>query len=231
MGLHQHHVLTPTPQLDYKVGVEMGVSVGVAVGVNTNTNFEIGLHQHQVLTPTPLIDYRVGVETGVSVRFKFCGGKEHKNLRMFENPQITGPHSDENGRSPKNSAKPALYFIPMAKWFSTVPIGHNSLQCIIKQMCAYAGFQGNRSNHSLRATTATRLFKGGPTSNLFANKPGVSRRRLGDRTGRHRSNVVRLYKRTSDEQLAEMSDDIKVPKMEKTVPAETVTNVELERQM
>ncbi|ESO98027.1 hypothetical protein LOTGIDRAFT_174465 [Lottia gigantea] len=76
-------------------------------------------------------------------------------------------------------------------------------QFIIKQMCAYAGFQGNRSNHSLWATTATRLFRARVYEQLICEQTG------------HRSNVVRLYKRTSDEQLAEMSDAIKAQQWRK----------------
>ena len=44
---------------------------------------------------------------------------------------------------------------PSKPWFSIQPIGWNSLQSMVKDMCAEAGVKGNKTNHSLRAAGAT----------------------------------------------------------------------------
>lgn len=57
-------------------------------------------------------------------------------------------------------------------------------------------FSGFYSNHSLRATCATRLFQKGVDEQLIAHKTG------------HRSNAIRAYKRASVDQEKEVSDII-----------------------
>ncbi|XP_046554044.1 uncharacterized protein LOC124263442 [Haliotis rubra] len=58
-----------------------------------------------------------------------------------------------------------------------------------------AGFKGFFTNHSLRATTATRLYESGIDEQLIAERTG------------HRSSAIREYKRTSD-QLLKVVDDV-----------------------
>ncbi len=50
---------------------------------------------------------------------------------------------------------------PSKAWFSIQPIGWNSLQSMVKDMCAEAGVHGNKTNHSLRAAGVTLLFSAG----------------------------------------------------------------------
>lgn len=66
-------------------------------------------------------------------------------------------------------------------------------------MCKEAGFDGFFTNHSLRATAATRLYAAGVDEQLIAEKTG------------HRSSAIRNYKRTSEEQLQSVSDLIQIP--------------------
>ena len=48
-------------------------------------------------------------------------------------------------------------------WFTSNPVGHNKLGTAVHSMCKEAGIEGNNTNYSLRATTATRaLAKGIP---------------------------------------------------------------------
>lgn len=63
-------------------------------------------------------------------------------------------------------------------------------------MCERAGFSGHFTNHSLRATAATRLYDAGVDEQLIAEKT------------RHRSSAVRSYKRTQDAQLVKVSEII-----------------------
>ena len=44
-------------------------------------------------------------------------------------------------------------------WFSLVPVGRNKLDLMVKEMCSRAGISEVKSNLSLRATGATRLFR------------------------------------------------------------------------
>ena len=71
-------------------------------------------------------------------------------------------------------------------------------------MCKAAGISGYKTNHSLRATTATRLYQAGVEEQL-------------ERTGHRSLDGVRSYKRTSDEQRVALSDilNITVPDTKK----------------
>lgn len=62
------------------------------------------------------------------------------------------------------------------------------------RLCKDAGFSGFYTNHSLRATAATRLYEAGVDEQLICEKTG------------HRSNAIRGYKRTSDLQQKGVSD-------------------------
>ena len=63
-------------------------------------------------------------------------------------------------------------------------------------MCEQAGIPGYRTNHSLRATAATRLHQSGC----------VEEQEIMQRTGHRSIEAIRSYKRTSSEQLEQVSD-------------------------
>ena len=44
-------------------------------------------------------------------------------------------------------------------WYSQQPRGKNTLNDMVKTMCAEAGIEGHFTNHSLRATGATQFFE------------------------------------------------------------------------
>ena len=80
---------------------------------------------------------------------------------------------------PEESLKDALYLIKTAKrkhiadgnvsdakWFTSQPLGHNELKFMLKDMMAKAKINGHFTNHSLRVTTATRLFQNGVSEQL-----------------------------------------------------------------
>ena len=62
-------------------------------------------------------------------------------------------------------------------------------------MCKEAGIQGYKTNHSLRATAATRLYASGVDEQLVM-----------ERTGHCSTEGIRSYKRTSTEQQQDISD-------------------------
>ena len=79
-------------------------------------------------------------------------------------------------------------------WFSSNPVGCNTLGTTVKTFCRDAGIEGNYANHSLRATTATRgLAKGIPDKFIM------------ERTGHRDVRSLQQYQRRSIECKVEMS--------------------------
>ncbi|CAC5409553.1 unnamed protein product [Mytilus coruscus] len=79
-----------------------------------------------------------------------------------------------------------FYLRPLSKpkaniWFTAQPICINNLAATVGKMCTEAGISGFRSNHSLRATAATRLYECGVDEQIISEVTG------------HRSDAVREY--------------------------------------
>lgn len=111
------------------------------------------------------------------------------HLRLFEVYISKRPEGVE-----RFYLKPSNQWKEKTKWYTSRPIGKNQLCGLIKKMCTDAGLSGNKRNHSLKATCATRLYQA-----------GVDEQMIMERTG-HRSTVgVRAYKRTSDVQMQNCS--------------------------
>ena len=101
-----------------------------------------------------------------------------------------------NGRSCKKLyLRPKVKFTP-STWYNDQPYGCNRVANCVKESCEMAGIVGKYMNHSLRATSASRMFD---------NK--VSEQVIKEVTG-HKSDCVRVYKRTSDEIRKEASEKI-----------------------
>ena len=64
---------------------------------------------------------------------------------------------------PENAAAP---------WFTTVPIGKNTLSKMVKTMCEQASIAGKRTNHSLRATGITTMFQAGLPKKVIQDRSG-----------------------------------------------------------
>lgn len=69
-----------------------------------------------------------------------------------------------NSKCPSDRPKDAFYLKPLKHptdtcWYSSQPIGHCTLAGTVARLCKAAGIQGYKTNHSLRATTATRLYQ------------------------------------------------------------------------
>ncbi len=106
----------------------------------------------------------------------------------------------------------ALYQYPatgrsltLRTWYSEKPLGVNSIKKVVKNLAQKAGLEGNFSNHSLRATCATRLFEVGVDEQLIKNVTG------------HHSDSVRDYKRANPKLVSEAQKKVCAQK-----PAETV---------
>ena len=89
----------------------------------------------------------------------------------------------------------AFYLRPVEKpnegvqpWFTNQVVGKNKLNGMVKMMCEAAGLSP-KTNHSLRATSATEMFQAGVPEKVIQKISG------------HRStDALRLYQRISDEQ-------------------------------
>ena len=71
-------------------------------------------------------------------------------------------------------------------WYCDQPYGNNKVSTTVKDLCKRAGFEGKFTNHSLRATSASRMY---------ANM--VPEQVIKEVTG-HKSDCVRVYKLTCD---------------------------------
>ena len=94
-------------------------------------------------------------------------------------------------KQPHDTSKP---------WYSAVPIGNHTLQQMVKKMCSDAGISGHKTNHSLRATGATELFKRGAPEKLIQ-----------ERTGHRSLEALRTYERSSEEQHKAASTLLSAP--------------------
>ena len=95
--------------------------------------------------------------------------------------------------------KDCFYFTPLKKtpddpekpWFSAVPVGWNKLDSMVKEMFAEVGIEG-KTNHSLRATGTTRMYK-----------HGIQEKTIQSRTGHKSLEALRVYERPGIEQHRE----------------------------
>ncbi len=81
-------------------------------------------------------------------------------------------------------------------WYTDKPLGVNSLKKVVKNITQSAGVKGKYSNHSLRVTTATRLFQSGVDEQVIKEMMG------------HKSDAVRMYKHSSTQILRDASSKI-----------------------
>ena len=80
-------------------------------------------------------------------------------------------------------------------WYSTHPLGHNTLSSTVAKLCKLAGIGGFKTNHLLMATATSRLYRSGINEQLVMEMT------------RHRSlERVHYYKCTSDDQRKTLSD-------------------------
>ena len=74
-------------------------------------------------------------------------------------------------------------------WYSSQRIGRNRISQLMKTICSGSGVQNKYTNHSLRATGATRLFQSGTPENVIM-----------ERSGHRSTDGVRQYEQVSQDQ-------------------------------
>ena len=102
---------------------------------------------------------------------------------------------------PKDRTCKAFYLQARRKfrpgmWFLNKAVGVNTLREVVKNVCEKAGLPGFYTNHSLRATSATRMYRNDIEEQVIQEITG------------HRSLAVRSYKRTSEHQKRVASNAI-----------------------
>ena len=78
-------------------------------------------------------------------------------------------------KCPRDRLGHAFYLQPLKNstaecWFSAIPNGHATLAKTISRICHAAGIKGYKTNHSLRATAASRLYQSGIDEQLIMEK-------------------------------------------------------------
>lgn len=130
------------------------------------------------------------------------GGLKHRKVKQkvvdaYENKRdrsrciVTIFKKYEYHCPPEDVRPDAFYLRPLsdpknAIWFAAQPLGRHKLAQVVSNLCKNAGLPGYRTNHSLRASAATRMFDQQVDEQLICEITG------------HRSNAVRNYKRTSE---------------------------------
>ena len=90
--------------------------------------------------------------------------------------------------------KSVFYFTPLQNtpadrkkpWFTGVPIGWNKLDRFVRDLCEKAGIE-RKTNHSLKVTGATRLYRS-----------GVPERTIQARIGHKSIEALRIYDRPGE---------------------------------
>jgi len=104
-----------------------------------------------------------------------------------------------NSHCPSDRPSNSFYLQPLKHpskelWYSTTPVGHTTLEKTVGRMCKSAGMVGYYTNHSLRATSTTRMYQ-----------HDVDEQQIMERTGHRSTEAVRSYKRTSTHQQEKVS--------------------------
>ena len=61
---------------------------------------------------------------------------------------------------------------PSLPWYASVPVGRDTLHKKMSTMCKQAGVQGHKTNHSLRATSAMRMYEKNIPEKIIQERTG-----------------------------------------------------------
>ena len=93
---------------------------------------------------------------------------------------------------------------PCSPWFAAVPVGRDTLQNKLKNMCKGAGIKGNITNHGL-PSSATQMYDS-----------GVLEKMIQERTGHRSLEALRMYEHTSEQEHQAISAVLSAPSSSKT---------------
>ena len=96
--------------------------------------------------------------------------------------------------------RPKMKYTPSC-WYWDQPYGKNKVGSTVRKVCELAKIKGKFTNHSLRATSASRMFQANIPEKVIKEVTG------------HRSECVRVYEKTSNEMLEKASKTISEGKL------------------
>ena len=169
----------------------LGFQCQITTEFDNDTGKEILLYQEDALQKTNQ-DSLVGKPSHKIVRVFPSGDKNRCPVRLF------GKYV---GLLPQGRSCGKLYLRPRQKytpsvWFCDQPYGKNKVTSAVKRACEIAKIQGKFTNHSLRATSASRMYH-----------QNIPEQVIKEITG-HKSECVRTYKHTNKELLEKASNSI-----------------------
>ncbi|KAK2547374.1 hypothetical protein P5673_032672, partial [Acropora cervicornis] len=135
----------------------------------------------------------------IGKNFSLSSGREHRKLKFSQLTfvPVTDREPEKLKRSTSedyaNDEEPAMCLVRLYKkylercpktavqgnnkstnevWFTSTPVGHKKIGNVVRKMCKDAGLQGQFSNRSLRAKTATRGLEKGISDKLIVERTG-----------------------------------------------------------
>ena len=107
---------------------------------------------------------------------------------------------------------------PARRWFKNTPVGVNPLKCMMIKISELAGLPVKYTNHSLKATSASRMFVSGVPEKIVA-----------EMTGHKSVKALRQYERTTEEQFQAVGHSIShIQAFDPHCSAQTLTKCEME---
>ena len=107
---------------------------------------------------------------------------------------------------------------PEKPWYANVPVGVNTLRTMLGNISQKGGLSTKYTNHSLRATSASRLFACNVPEKIIQEKTG------------HRSLAgLRAYEHTTTKQQQDITKLLDSPSLKENVPPEEETKCKAEK--
>lgn len=180
----EHRDLIRYPRSQFRLDVKNGKEC-LVYNEFTSKNNQGGLCECRLRKPKEVISFCSGYEPRclVSLFRKYVNLLPRPSMKFNAFYLRTDPKWHEPGR---------------VHWYLRLPVGRNQLDTYVKKLMATAGFTGNFSNHSLCATTCSRLYGKNVDEQLIAEVSG------------HSSTAIRRYKHTSVQQKNVISDLLQV---------------------
>ncbi|VDI42844.1 Hypothetical predicted protein [Mytilus galloprovincialis] len=164
-----------------------------------------------------------------SISKTYRGGFEHRNIKPHSAKSYSNAQQPDRcivnvfqlylTKLPAERPPSVFYYKLLATcakpvWFSKQPVGRQKLENIVKDIMNDARVDFFFTKHSLRDTTASRLFNAGVPEQLVQKQTG------------HRSNAIWSYNRPSEGQKRKVSEILQLQKNESdNVQAEDTNNL------